>query len=103
MTPHESCIALNLIPGIGFVRYTALLEYFGSVDAVFGASAEELRQVPGFGEQLAERVAAFARASTRASLDGNGVEVAPQSERVVGRNEREFFFEEEQDDSGVGE
>ena len=43
MTPHESCIALNLIPGIGFVRYTALIEHFGSVDNVFGASADELR------------------------------------------------------------
>ena len=78
MTPHDCCIALNLIPGIGFVRYTALVEHFGSVDKVFGASVDELRQVPGFGEQLAERVAAFDFAEVErevAAADKGGVRI----------------------------
>jgi len=59
MTPHEGCVALNLIPGIGFVRYRALTEKFGSPEQVFSASREELMDVPGVGEQLAERIAGF--------------------------------------------
>ena len=59
MTPHEGCVALNLVPGVGFVRYSALLEHFGSAGAVFSASKSELMEVPGVGEQLACRIASF--------------------------------------------
>jgi len=59
MTPHDGDIALNLIPGIGFARYTALLEYFGSAEEVFSASRSDLEQVPRLGRKLAEEIAAF--------------------------------------------
>lgn len=59
MTPHEGDIALNLIPGIGFVRYTTLLEHFGSAEAVFAASRNELEELPRIGRKLADEIAAF--------------------------------------------
>ena len=59
MTPHEGCIALNMISGVGFVRYSALVERFGSPEAVFDVPKAELEEVPGVGEQLAERIASF--------------------------------------------
>ena len=59
MTPHEGDVALNLVPGIGFARYTALLEYFGSAAAVFAASRGELEQVPRLGSKLAEEIVNF--------------------------------------------
>ena len=58
MTDREATIVLNMISGIGYVKYTALKEEFGSPAAVPGRSADELMQVPGIGPQLAERVAA---------------------------------------------
>ncbi len=59
MLDREACIVLNLIPGIGFVKYTALSETFGSPAGVCGRSAEELRRVPGIGALLADKVANF--------------------------------------------
>jgi len=59
MTPRECCIALNLVPGIGFARYRALLDYFGSPEAVFPITAGAARQVPRIGGVLAESLAAF--------------------------------------------
>ena len=66
MTPHEGDIALNLVPGIGFARRAALLEHFGSAEAVFSASQSDLEQVPRLGRKLAETIAAF---DARAELD----------------------------------
>ena len=59
MTPHDGDIALNLIPGIGFARYTALLEHFGSAEAVFAASRSDLEQLPRLGRKLADTIASF--------------------------------------------
>ncbi len=59
MLDREACIVLNMIPGIGFVKYTALSREFGSPSAVFGRSAEALQKVSGIGRLLAEKVAAF--------------------------------------------
>ena len=47
MLDREACIVLNMISGVGYVKYTALREAFGSPSAVFGRSAEELRRVSG--------------------------------------------------------
>ena len=59
MLDREACIVLNMISGIGYVKYTALREEFGSPSAVFGQSAEELRRVSGIGPALAERIASY--------------------------------------------
>ena len=36
MTDHESCIALNSVPGIGYVTFTELVKYFGSPAKIAG-------------------------------------------------------------------
>jgi excinuclease ABC subunit C len=48
--------ALDNIPGIGPKRKKALLKKFGSVEAVKGASLEELSQTEGMTSALATRV-----------------------------------------------
>jgi len=79
MTPHDGDIALNMIPGIGFARYTALMEHFGSAEAVFSASRSDLEQVPRLGKKLAETIAAFDSAANLenelAAADKGGVRI----------------------------
>jgi excinuclease ABC subunit C len=51
--------ALDRIPGIGPKKKQALLNHFISLDAVAGATVEELLKVPGIPPPLAERIAGF--------------------------------------------
>jgi Fanconi anemia group M protein len=44
------------LPGVGPGRARALLEHFGSPEAVFSASVDELRAVRGIGEKAAESI-----------------------------------------------
>mgnify|MGYP001404408358 CR=1 FL=1 len=44
---------LDAIPGIGPARRKALLQHFGSLDAIRKASVEQLAEVPGIGPELA--------------------------------------------------
>lgn len=50
--------ALERLPGIGAARRTALLQRFGSAEAVALASEDELAAVPGIGPAVARRVKA---------------------------------------------
>jgi excinuclease ABC subunit C len=50
---------LDRIPGIGPKKKHALLNYFGSLDAVAGATVQELLKIPGIPPALAERIAGF--------------------------------------------
>lgn len=59
MTEREACIALNLVPGIGFVKFSALGNALGSVAEVNHASIEDLYKIRGIGEVLAEKLATF--------------------------------------------
>lgn len=49
---------LSSIPGIGPKKQAALIRHFRSVGAIFAASKEELCQVEGISESLAERILA---------------------------------------------
>lgn len=59
MLDREACIVLNMISGVGYVKYTALCDEFGSPAGVFRRSARELMHVPGIGETLAVKIAEF--------------------------------------------
>ncbi len=59
MTDREGCVALNMISGIGYVKYLALLERFGSADNIRTASRSDLLQVDGIGKMLAEKIVNF--------------------------------------------
>jgi excinuclease ABC subunit C len=50
---------LDRIPGIGLKKKQSLLNYFGSLDAVAGATVEELLKVPGITQALAQSIAGF--------------------------------------------
>lgn len=54
---------LREIPGIGETRQKTLLRHFGSLRRVREASAEELAQVEGFSQKLAEEIWAFFHAA----------------------------------------
>ena len=54
---------LDGIPGVGPTKKKALLLHFGSVEGVRGASVEDLAQVAGIGEELAQVIYDYFRAS----------------------------------------
>jgi excinuclease ABC subunit C len=47
---------LDDVPGIGPKRRSALLKYFGSLDAIRAASVDELAAVPGMTRKAAEQL-----------------------------------------------
>ena len=57
MLDREACIVLNMISGIGYAKYSALSDEFGSPGVIFEQSANSLRRVPGIGAALADRIA----------------------------------------------
>jgi DNA processing protein len=57
MTRTEAYLALNLLPKIGPVRVRRLLEVFGSPERILSARPNQIRQVEGFGEDLAQTIA----------------------------------------------
>lgn len=50
-------VCLNQVPGVGPLTFRALRERFGSAARVLGAPASLLREVPGIGPKLADRIA----------------------------------------------
>ena len=56
-TDLRDLICLTMVPGVGPHTGHALLERFGSAGRVLGASPSSLRDVPGVGPKLAEKIA----------------------------------------------
>jgi len=56
MTDKEAILALNLLPGIGPVRISRLLEYFGSAPKILDASEEALQRVNGIGGEISKLI-----------------------------------------------
>ncbi len=54
--PEDAADRLASVPGVGPAKVTALLDRFGSAEAVAAAPVEELVQVPGVGPALAQRL-----------------------------------------------
>lgn len=59
MLEREACIALNMISGIGYIKFTALCEQFESPTNIFKQSAARLQEIHGIGEKLASKIASF--------------------------------------------
>ena len=57
LSPQESLVTLNLIPGLGSMRIQALLEFFGSAEQVLHVPEQLLAQVPRIGPKLAAGIA----------------------------------------------
>jgi DNA processing protein len=62
MDSREAWVALNMIEHVGPVRVRQLLEYFGSAPGILRASRDELRRVPGIGEDTADAIAGWEQA-----------------------------------------
>ncbi len=56
MIDREGCILLNMISGIGHAKYRKLMDEFGSESEIFRQSFDRLKDVPGIGDVLAERL-----------------------------------------------
>lgn len=52
----RSWIQLNMIPGVGPLRFYTLLRYFGSPERVLSASQKELSNIRGIGEIIAKQI-----------------------------------------------
>ncbi len=56
MNDHDGCIILNMLNGIGGSRANALIEFCGSVSAIFESDAASLSRIRGISSGLAERI-----------------------------------------------
>ncbi|MEW6095460.1 MAG: DNA-processing protein DprA [bacterium] len=52
----KSWVKLNMISGIGPLRFVTLLKHFGSPQKVLSADTSSLSQVKGIGKQIAQRI-----------------------------------------------
>ena len=57
MNQRDACIALNMISGIGYARYSAINEFFGNAGLAAGQSVSQYRKVPGINAVTAEKLA----------------------------------------------
>src|SRR5574337_1643696 len=56
---RDAWLALGLVPEVGAATFYRLVQAFGSAEAVLGAKAETLEQVPGISRQVAQAIASF--------------------------------------------
>ena len=87
MTPREAYIALNMIDGVGPVRVRALLERFGTPEAILSAPRQELMQVEGVGEEVARNVTQWRE---NIDFDAELVRIEKSGARVVTRDDTEY-------------
>ena len=59
MTSREAILALNLLPSIGPVRISRLLEAFGDAENVLKAPAKSLLRVDGIGQETAKIITSW--------------------------------------------
>lgn len=79
ISDREACIILNMISGIGYARYAALVRRFGSPASVLKASAAEIAEVKGIGASLAETVGSW---QYNVDLDGELAKAARAGVRI---------------------
>ncbi len=79
MTQEQAMIVLNALPGFGSVRIRRLVDYFGSAQAVFKASASALRSSEILSAALIQKIFEFDRDNFLQNeynlLQQNGTEV----------------------------
>ncbi len=59
MNDLKDWIALNMIGGIGPVRFHSLVNHFGSPKEVLSATVNQLSEVKGIGEEIAKNIVGF--------------------------------------------
>lgn len=56
MNNRNACIVLNMLSGIGYIKYKALIDKFGEPGCIFEASHAELISVKGISDTLAQKI-----------------------------------------------
>ncbi len=87
MLDHDACILLNLIPGIGPSRASALIQACGSPSAVFEHDRGELAAVRGISPDLAGKIVEIARSP---ALDEELDRIALGGVRVFTRADEDY-------------
>lgn len=83
---HDA-VCLAMVSGVGPQHYRALVQQLGSPSAALDAPISRLRQVPGFGPKLAERIVAARR---ECDVAGEMAECARLQVRVFTADSPEF-------------
>ena len=87
MTSREAYIALNMIDGVGPIRVRALLDRFGTPEAILSAPRGELVQVEGVGEEVARCITSW---RDSVDLDAQLSRIETAGVRVVTRDDPEY-------------
>jgi DNA processing protein len=87
MTSREAYIALNMIDGVGPIRVRALLDRFGTPEAILTAPRGELIQVEGVGDDVARCITGW---RGDIDLDGELTRIEKSGVRVVTRDDPEY-------------
>ncbi len=95
MTSREAYIALNMIDEVGPVRVRALLDRFGTPEAILDASRQDLMQVQGVGDEVARNVTGWREAIDLASeldrIDKAGIRVVTRDDADYPKRLREIY------------
>ena len=87
MTSREAYIALNMIDGVGPIRVRALLDQFGTPEAILSASRAELMRVEGVGEEVTRNITGW---HETIKLDEELARIEKSGVRVVTREDGEY-------------
>jgi len=82
MTLNEAWVALSLVRHIGNKTIERLLENFGSCEAILSASTDDLMQVKGIGQKIADAVVSIELDTVRRDIENwqnAGVHIIPQN------------------------
>lgn len=56
MNNREACIVLNMLSGIGYAKYKALVSEFGEPARIFAAAKTELTKIKGISDTIADKI-----------------------------------------------
>lgn len=87
MTDTEAAIILNMLPRVGPVRFTRLMDRFGSAEAILSAAGSALRGVEGIGADVSSVITSW---RDHADLDAELSLVEKAGARVIMRGDAEY-------------
>ena len=87
MEARDAYIALNMIDHVGPVRVKRLMERFGQPQAILAASARELMQVDGVGEEVARAITGW---QSQVDLDRELKRIADFGARVLTLDDSDY-------------
>ena len=87
MTSREAYIALNMVDGVGPIRVRALLDHFGTAEAILSAPRTELLRVEGVGDEVARNIASW---RDQVDFDAELARIEKAGVRIVTRDDADY-------------